>query len=135
LNNPDVGILMSDWTTWKYAALVFLGGGLGTVGRWCVNRALVGTAWAQSFPWVTFGINVVGSFLLGLGLVAARGRPGWYALLGTGFCGGFTTFSTFSVELLKLMEDDRPAAAAGYAGGSVLAAVAGAWLGVRVLKG
>ena len=126
---------MPDWTALKYPAAVFLGGGFGAVARWAVNRSLVGTAWAQSFPWTTFLINVGGSFLLGLLVVAARHRPGWYALLGTGFCGGFTTFSTFSVELVKLLDDNRPGAAAGYAFGSVLGALAGAWLAVRLLKG
>ena len=126
---------MPEWTALKYPLAVFLGGGLGAVARWGVNRSFAGSAWAEPFPWPTFLINVLGSFFLGILAVVARDRPGWYALLGTGFCGGFTTFSTFSVELLKLLDDDRPAAAAGYAFGSVLAALLGAWLGVRLLKG
>lgn len=123
-----------EWVACKYPIAVFLGGGTGAVARWLVNRAFAGVPSAEAFPWPTFLINVVGSFLLGILAVAAKDRPGWNALLGVGFCGGFTTFSTFSVELLKLIEDDRPAAAAGYAFGSVLAALAGAWLGMKLMR-
>lgn len=123
----------SVWATVLSPLAVFLGGGAGAVSRWGVNRWFVGTAWVDHFPWPTFLVNVLGSFLLGVLFAVARDRPGWYALLGTGFCGGFTTFSTFSVELLKLLDADRPAAVVGYAVGSVLAALLGAWLGVRML--
>ena len=138
----DTGHVMPDlattelpplWMTVKYPVAVFVGGGVGAVTRWGVNRWLATAAWTEPFPWATFLINVVGSFLLGVLVAVARDRPGWYALLGTGFCGGFTTFSTFSVELLKLLDAGRPAAAVGYAVGSVLAALLGTWLGVRML--
>lgn len=131
---PDLAApeLTPLWVSVRYPVAVFLGGGAGAVARWGVNRWFP-VAWTESFPWPTFLINALGSFLLGVLAAVARDRPGWYALLGTGFCGGFTTFSTFSVELLKLLDDDRPVAAAVYALGSVLAALVGAWLGVRML--
>ena len=122
---------MPDWL------VVVLGGGAGALARYAVGH------WASArypqalldFPWHTFGINVLGSFVLGLVAVWCRDRPTWFLLLGTGFCGGFTTFSTFSVELLTLLEKDRPAAAAAYAGGSVAAGLLGAALAVRLARG
>jgi CrcB protein len=119
---------------WKYPLLVFVGGGAGAVLRYWVNTRLADYDWAKQFPWATFGINVVGSFVLGVLVVACHNRPGWRALLGVGVCGGFTTFSTFSVETLGLMEEQRYAAAAGYVLGSVLAGLVGAWAGMRLLR-
>ena len=80
---------------------------------------------AGSWPWSTFAVNVTGAFLLGylatrlqerLPLSAYR-RP----LLGTGLCGALTTFSTFQVELLDMLDEGRGALAAGYAAASVAA--------------
>jgi fluoride exporter len=112
---------------WKYPLLVFLGGGGGAVLRYWVGRWL-------PMPWATFGINVLGSFVLGLVVVACAQRPGWRALLGVGVCGGFTTFSTFSVETLELIESQRYATATGYVVGSVLAGLVGAWAGMRLIR-
>ena len=122
---------MSDW---KYPLFVFLGGGGGAVLRFWINRWIVGFEWGRSFPWATFGINVLGSFVLGVVAVTCAQRPGWRALLGVGVCGGFTTFSTFSVESLNLIEQERYAAAAGYVIGSVLAGLLGAWAGMRLAR-
>lgn len=114
---------MYDWI------LVFLGGGTGAVARFLLSRAL---ASPSGFPWITMGINVAGSFALGLLVVLAKDRPGWLLLLGAGVCGGFTTFSAFSVELLRLIEADDEVAAAGYVFGSVAAGLLGAWVGVQM---
>jgi CrcB protein len=122
---------MPDWL------VVLVGGGAGALARYAVGR------WASArfphalldFPWHTFGINVLGSFVLGLVAVVCKDRPTWFFLLGTGVCGGFTTFSTFSVELLTMLEQDRPTAAAGYVAGSVAAGLLGAWVGVRLARG
>jgi protein CrcB len=83
----------------------------------------------------TFAINAAGSFVLGMVAVLCHNRPGWFLLLGTGFCGGFTTFSTFSVEALSLFEKDRPGAAIGYMIGSVVAGILGAWAGLKLARG
>lgn len=122
---------MPDWL------LVFFGGGLGAAARYAVGRAVADRFphALLDFPWHTFGINVLGSFALGLCAVWCKDRPTWFFLLGTGVCGGFTTFSTFSVELLTMLEKDRTAAAAGYAGGSVAAGLLGALLAVRLARG
>lgn len=112
--------------------LIFLGGGAGAVLRYGVSLLYKNLGWTASFPWHTFSINVIGSFALGILAATCRDKPTWMFLLGVGLCGGFTTFSTFSVELLNLLEQKRPAAAAAYAFGSVLATFAGAWLGMRL---
>ena len=102
------------------------------MARYLVGEWAKGRGWVEHFPWHTFAINVLGSFVLGLLVATCKDRREWYLLLGTGVCGGFTTFSTFSVEVLALIDADRPGAAAGYAVGSALAAVIGAWLGLRL---
>jgi CrcB protein len=90
--------------------LVGVGGGAGSVlryyvGRW-VDTPLAGTG----FPWGTFVVNIAGSFILGLIalLITERLPPDYrwaYLLLGTGLCGGFTTFSTFEWETYQLVRD------------------------------
>lgn len=121
----------ADWFPGPAASLaVVAGGGAGAWVRFAVQRLFA--AGPDAFPWPTFGINVAGSILLGVLVVACRDRPTLALLAGTGFCGGFTTFSTFSIELVRLLEQGRPAAAVGYAAGSVLAGVAGAAIGVRL---
>ena len=130
---------MPDWFAgWANPVAVLVGGGAGALARYAVGRWAAGFAPLQSFPWPTFGINVLGSFALGLVVAWAARRPDerhvWSVLLGTGFCGGFTTFSTFSVETLELLGKGRTTAAAAYAGGSVLAGLLAAFLAVRLLK-
>lgn len=114
---------------------VAVGGGFGAwlrfvIGHWAARFDAV-----QHFPWHTFGVNVAGSFLLGLVAVWCKERPIWFLLLGTGVCGGFTTFSTFSVETLVLLEKGRVWSAAAYAGGSVLAGLAAALVAMRLARG
>lgn len=114
--------------------LVALAGGVGAVARFVVD-ALVARL-RTGFPLGTVVINVTGSFLLGL--VAGwwsghGGDPGLRTVLGTGFLGGYTTFSTASVEAARLALAGRGIAAAVHAVGmmtvAVLAAALGWWLG------
>jgi CrcB protein len=117
------------------AVVVMFGGGVGANARYWLSR-LAPTVQTAPFPWITFAINVSGSVALGLVAALFRKHPDesvrvWYLLLGTGFCGGFTTFSTFSLETLELMQEGRPWAAAGYVLGSAAAGVLGVWLAVR----
>ncbi len=111
--------------------LVFLGGGTGAVARYFFGRCFAAPG---GFPWHTFGINVAGSFALGALVVLCKDRPAWLLLLGVGVCGGFTTFSSFSVEVLRMIEAGQYSPAFGYALGSVVAAIAGAWLGLQLGK-
>ena len=101
---------------------IFAGGVVGALLRVALLQAHAGAA--HGWPWVTFGVNILGSFLLGyfatrlqerLPLSAYR-RP----LLGTGFCGAFTTFSTMQVELLTMLDAHRYGLAVAYAASSVI---------------
>jgi fluoride exporter len=115
---------------------VALAGGLGAVSRFVVD-GLVRTRVSAAFPVGTVLINVSGSFVLGLvtGLVLARAAPDTVRLVvGTGFCGGYTTFSTASFETVRLVEKDRVGLALLNAVGTlvvtVCVAAGGLWLGL-----
>ncbi len=103
--------------------LVF--GAAGAVSRFLVD-ALVKRQWSTRFPWATFSINVTGSLLLGIlaGVVLYHHQAAaWQTVLGTGFCGGYTTFSTASFETVRLAEQKRRFMALVNAVGSLFASV------------
>lgn len=116
--------------------LVALGGGLGAAGRFGVSLAL--PARADGWPFATFAINVAGSFLIGLlaGWLSTKGEAGepWRLLLGVGVLGGFTTFSAYSLETLRMVERSDWAGAASYAIGSVIAGLIAVAIGVMLAK-
>jgi CrcB protein len=125
---------MPDWFTHPITMLT-VGGALGTNARYWLGRA-IGPA-DGGFPWATFSINVLGSALLGVFAALWLNQPErrvWFLLLGTGFCGGFTTFSTFSLETLILMQQGRPGTAAIYAVGSVVCGLMVVWLAIRLAR-
>ncbi|MFY7952196.1 MAG: fluoride efflux transporter CrcB [Armatimonadaceae bacterium] len=124
-------------STLPYSLLVFAGGGAGAVLRFWAGEWVKSFDWGRQFPWATLAINVFGSFVLGVVATAFAGeeKANWRFLLGVGVCGGFTTFSTFSVETLQLLEQQRFFAAGGYVLGSVTAGLLGAWAGWRLAKG
>lgn len=112
--------------------LVVLGGAIGAPARY-VSDVVVQRLHAVPYPWGTWTVNVAGSFVLGV--VAAAG-PAWVTtLVGTGFCGALTTFSTFQVQLVELGDDGHVPLAAAYLAVSVacglLAAAAGAGVARR----
>jgi len=87
--------------------LVLVGGAVGAPLRYLTDL-LVQARHDSILPWGTLTVNVVGSFVLGLvaAAVAVGGAPGWLmTLLGTGFCGALTTFSTFGFETVRLLEE------------------------------
>ena len=114
---------------------VLVGGAVGAVLRYLTDRAVQRAD--PVFPWGTFIVNVTGSLLLGLlsGLAAAHpGLPGWArALVGVGFCGALTTYSTFGLETVLLAQGGGRAYASLNAGATLLvglaAVSAGWWLG------
>lgn len=115
---------------------VAVGGAAGTVLRTAVERA-VPTA-ASGFPWATLLVNVAGSALIGLVVVAAleRAAPSRYLrpLIGTGFCGGLTTFSTFSIETDRLIRAGRVGLAFLYVGFSLAAGLLAVTIGARAAR-
>ena len=114
--------------------VIFVGAGLGGVARYGLSIWMQTLAGA-GFPWGTLVINVSGSLLLTLvyGLLEGSGAaPEWRAFLGIGFLGGYTTFSTFSYEAVRLLQDGEWTRALAYALGSVLLSLLGAILGFRL---
>lgn len=89
--------------------LIGLGGAAGATIRWVIGESIA----VESFPWHTLLVNVVGC--AALALIAARvQQQSLQRLLATGFCGGLTTFSTFSVEIVELLDRDKIGTAVGY---------------------
>jgi fluoride exporter len=106
--------------------MVVLGAAVGAPARYLTDR-LVQSRHTTGFPWGTFTVNVVGSFVLGL-VVGAAASPWLAALVGTGFCGALTTYSTFGWETVHLSRGLAVANAVG----SVLAGLGAAGLGLAV---
>lgn len=111
-------------------AAIFAGGAAGGLVRVAVERSLHGAT--SGWPWPTFAVNIAGAFALGyLAAALHERRPVSvyrHRLLGTGFCGALTTFSTVQIELLRMLDAQRYLLAGGYATGSVLAGLAGVHL-------
>ena len=113
---------------------VAMGGALGSVGRYWLS-GLVAERFGETFPWGTLIINVTGSFIIGIfaAFTDPEGRvlasPGFRQFFMIGICGGFTTFSAFSLQTLRLAQDREWL----YAGGNILLSVMlcliAVWLG------
>lgn len=120
MRNVDPGALAS----------VAVGGAIGSVARFLFGTALIGLS--GSFPFSTLAINVLGSFLLGfvVGLLPPvhTGR----LLFGTGFCGGFTTFSAFSGDVVTLLERGEHFRASAYIAATVALSLIGMLTGIAV---
>jgi fluoride exporter len=108
--------------------LIALGGALGSVLRYLMVSAI-------GAPLGTLAVNVLGSFVIGVLFVLLDARTGWQLLLMTGLLGGFTTFSAFSLDTLKLVEQGQVLQAVGYVLGSVVLSLAAVALGVALTRG
>ena len=115
---------------------VALGGAIGASARFLTN---VGAAriLGAGFPWGTVVVNVLGSFVMGVLVVtlAQKDAMRMVPFLMTGILGGFTTFSAFSLDALKLFQSGQPALSAVYVLGSVLLSLAAIVAGVALAKG
>lgn len=113
---------------------IALGGALGTLARFGVNLAIIGRT-GELFPWGTLVINITGSFVIGLfaaltgpgGRVAASPDLRLFVLVGV--CGGFTTFSSFSLQTLALFDAGEPLRAGANVVASVVLCLVAVWLG------
>ncbi len=119
--------------------LLSVGGAIGTCARYFVSIWIGSPAWARGFPVGTFVINVSGSFILGAAAVIIRQRLSpeygyWYLLIGTGFCGGYTTFSTFEYETFQLVNLGSWLMALANVLGSVIAGYVGVVLAVLLVN-
>ena len=114
--------------------LLCLAGGLGAIARFVADAFVNRRVRRSPMPLGTLSINVSGSFLLGVlsGLVAHHAglSPALAAVLGTGFCGGYTTFSAASLEAVRLWGADGPAQGITYAATTLIGSVAAAGLGL-----
>ncbi len=116
--------------------LVMLGGALGSGARHLTGRATL-AAFGPDFPAGTLIVNIVGGLLMGL-LAGVLSRSGgnepWRLLLGVGVLGGFTTFSSFSLDVVTLAERGQPAIALGYLLLSVVGSIAALVAGLAIAR-
>jgi CrcB protein len=114
-------------------AAIFAGGAVGALAR--VGLDLLFPAPAGSWPWVTFAINISGSFVLACLATHLQQRPPrsphLRPLVTTGLCGTYTTFSTMQVEILRMFDHDRAGLAAAYA----VASIVGGFVAVGLASG
>jgi CrcB protein len=117
-------------------AAIAVGGAAGTLGRVELTR-LIPTV-TNGFPWATFAANVTGAFVVGLVIVLVLDRlpPTRYLrpLLGTGFCGGLTTFSTLVVEIDLLVKSGHVSMAIAYLAATLCAGMVAVWAGISLAR-
>ena len=121
----------------KNILLVGLGGGAGSMLRYCCQKWF-STGAVSSFPLGTFLVNITGCLLIGI-LYGMAAKNDWLdetlrLLLMTGFCGGFTTFSAFTLEGNHLLKEDKTGLFFLYAAGSVIIGLAATYAGIRLTK-
>jgi len=119
-------------------AFVFLGGGVGSVARYLLSIGATKSL-GREWPYGTFAANLIGGFLMGclVGWLAFKGgadQERWRILLGVGVLGGFTTFSSFSLETALMIERRAYGHAAGYAAASVAMAIGALFLGLLAAR-
>ncbi|HEV3054878.1 MAG TPA: fluoride efflux transporter CrcB [Solirubrobacteraceae bacterium] len=117
-------------------AAIFAGGVAGAVLRVELSEAYPSAD--GSWPWIVFSINVSGAFILGYMVTRLQERLPLSTyrrpLVGTGFCGAFTTFSTMQLELLKMIDRDRYGLAVGYAVASIVAGYLAVFLATALVR-
>lgn len=115
----------------KDILLVALGGAIGSALRYACSLGVAHMAWHPTIA--TLIVNVLGSFLIGL-VISTSPKGSWNLLASVGFCGGFTTFSTFSYQSLSLIQGGKIGAASGYILTTMAVCLIATWLGVALGK-
>jgi CrcB protein len=121
----------------KHLFFIAIGGAGGALARhWLSN--LVHDATASKFPFGTLSVNLLGSFCIGVlyVIIVERGmvHPDWRSVFIVGFLGAFTTFSTFSLETIALLENGQPAVALAYVLFSVMTCLLAVWLSMALTR-
>lgn len=121
----------------KSILLVGLGGGIGSIARYLCQRWIAAN-YIHSFPWGTFAVNIVGCFLIGifwgLSFKTFDTTESWKLVLMTGLCGGFTTFSAFTLEGIGLIKDQKIGLFFTYVAASVLLGLLATYAGMKLTK-
>lgn len=121
----------------KHVLFIALGGAGGALARHWMS-GLVHASTRTHFPWGTLSVNLLGSFCIGVAyvLIVERGmvHPDWRSVTMVGFLGAFTTFSTFSLETIALLENGQPAEALGYVLFSVFICVFAVWAAMALTR-
>jgi CrcB protein len=121
----------------KNILLVGLGGGLGSMLRYLCQKWLYQLA-PHPFPWGTFAVNLTGCFLIGLfwGITfkSFAVNEGWKLFLMTGICGGFTTFSAFTLESIGLLREQKTGLFFSYIIGSVVLGLIATYAGMKIIR-
>jgi fluoride exporter len=118
----------------KSFLLVGLGGMIGSMLRYLFAVIIK----PSSFPYATLSVNIIGCLIIGLviGITLKTGseNDGWKLFLATGLCGGFTTFSAFSLECIDLIQQQRYAAVTAYISLSIILGLAATFAGLQLAK-
>ena len=121
----------------KDILFVGLGGGIGSMARFLCQRWML-AAFPGAFPAGTFLVNIAGCFLIGLFWSAFTrsfdAGENWRLFLMTGFCGGYTTFSAFTLESINLVREQKTGLFFLYIGTSVVLGLLATWAGIRLIR-
>jgi CrcB protein len=121
----------------KNLLLVGIGGGIGTMARYLCQR-LVANTYMGHFPWGTFAVNIIGCLFIGIfwgiSFRSFNSNESWKLFLMTGLCGGFTTFSAFTLEGIGLLKEQRLALFFSYIAASVIIGLAATYFGMRLTR-
>ena len=121
----------------KNILLIGLGGGLGSIARYLCQKWFMDHH-LHAFPWATFMVNIIGCFLIGLFwgifLKPFTGNESWKLFLMTGICGGFTTFSAFTLEGIGLIKEQKLGLFFVYIGGSVVIGLLATYVGMKMMS-
>lgn len=122
----------------KHIILVGLGGGLGSIARYICQRWML-IVYPHSFPFGTFAVNIIGCLLIGIfwGITfrSFETNESWKLFLMTGICGGFTTFSAFTLEGIGLIREQKTGLFLLYLGGSVIVGLLATFIGMKIIRG
>ena len=121
----------------KNILFVGLGGCLGSIARYVCQRWFA-EVYSHTLPWGTFAVKITGCFLIGVlwGITfrSFDSNEQWKLFLMTGLCGGFTTFSAFTLEGIGLIREQKMAVFFSYVAASVLLGLAATWAGMKLTR-